>query len=135
MLDIGYLSAWSEMMTTIFRDRLLRNVYSSDRNSTRWTGTLFRSVSSPDVEGNFKAVRYRFVEYGLFVDRGVGKEVSRGNIGDIGKYRQSGNERVYRVAKPWFSSPWRRSLVKLAEELAERNAISSIHHIVETLEK
>lgn len=125
-----YASAWSEMMSTIFRDRLKRLVYSS--LSTRATGRLLASVSEPQVEGDYSAVRYRFAHYGLFVDRGVGREKARGNSGDIGVAR--GGTRRLRESRRWFSAPWRRSLEKLAEELAERHAASAVRQLVDTME-
>jgi hypothetical protein len=52
------------------------------------------------------------LEYGLWQDFGTGKEIPRGNSGDIGREKR-------RVAKKWFSRKYYSSVLNLRDFLAE----------------
>ena len=52
------------------------------------------------------------IEYGLWQDFGTGKEIPRGNHGDIGHIKK-------RVAKKWFSRKYYSSVLNLRDFLAD----------------
>ena len=80
------------------------------------TGRLLNSPISYPVtaDGRFLEVSLSqaFLEYGLWQDYGTGKEVPRGNPGDIGRYKK-------RKAKKWFSLKYYSSVMNLRDFLAE----------------
>ena len=80
------------------------------------TGRLLRSpISFPvNADGRFFEISLSqaFLEYGLWQDYGTGKEVYRGNPGDIGRDKR-------RKAKKWFSTKYYASVMNLKDFLAE----------------
>ena len=96
MLDI-----WQER---IYRLRVMR------------TGALWRSPLSMPVraDGRFLDVSLSqsFIEYGLWQDLGVGREVPHGNSGDIGREKK-------RQRKKWFSTKYYSSVMNLRDFMAE----------------
>ena len=80
------------------------------------TGHLLHSVSALPVnaDGRFIEIGLSqiFTEYGLWQDFGTGKEIPRGNSGDIGREKK-------RVAKPWFSKKYYASVMNLRDFLAD----------------
>ena len=53
-----------------------------------------------------------FLEYGLWQDFGTGKEIPRGNHGDIGREKK-------RVAKKWFSRKYYASVMNIRDFMAD----------------
>lgn len=55
-------------------------------------------------------MRFKFLQYGIYVDAGTGKGYKRGNGGDLkflGKdYRKEHNLGKAREPRPWFSKSW-----------------------------
>lgn len=80
------------------------------------TGALYNSVMDvrTDADGKFTSVtlEQRFLLYGIFVDAGVGKEVPRGNPGDIGRDK-------VRKRKRWFSRKYYASVMNIREFFAD----------------
>ena len=80
------------------------------------TGHLLHSVSALPVnaDGRFIEIGLSqlFTEYGLWQDFGTGREIPRGNNGDIGLEKK-------RVAKPWFSKKYYASVMNLHDFLAD----------------
>ena len=80
------------------------------------TGRLLKSPISLPVrsDGRFFEVSLAqaFLEYGLWQDYGTGKEIPRGNGGDIGRERR-------RKKKPWFSRKYYASVMNLKDFMAE----------------
>ena len=80
------------------------------------TGRLLHSVSALPVRADGRFIEIglsqAFLEYGLWQDFGTGKEIPRGNHGDIGREKK-------RVAKPWFSKKYYSSVLNLRDFLAE----------------
>ena len=80
------------------------------------TGRLLRSpISFPvSADGRFFEISLSqaFLEYGLWQDYGTGKEVYRGNPGDIGRDKK-------RKEKKWFSTKYYASVMNLKDFLAE----------------
>ena len=80
------------------------------------TGHLLNSVKAMPVraDGRFIEIVLSqfFTEYGLWQDFGTGREIPRGNHGDIGREKK-------RVAKKWFSKKYYSSVLNLHDFLAE----------------
>ena len=80
------------------------------------TGHLLHSVKAMPVraDGRFIEIGLSqlFTEYGLWQDFGTGKEIPRGNSGDIGREKK-------RVAKKWFSRKYYSSVLNLRDFLAD----------------
>lgn len=80
------------------------------------TGRLLQSpISFPvSADGRFleMTLSEAFLEYGLWQDYGTGKEIPRGNGGDIGRDRK-------RKPRRWFSVKYYSSVMNLRDFLAE----------------
>ena len=104
-----FILAFNDTMVKIWKERItLLDVID--------TGTLLNSVIGVrcNADGKFLQIELSqaFRTYGLWQDRGVGKEVARGNPGDIGRDKM-------RVAKRWFSLKYFASFYKLREFLSD----------------
>ena len=104
-----FVNAFNKTMIQIWQEQItLLNVID--------TGRLLKSpISFPvTADGRFLEVSLSqaFLEYGLWQDYGTGKEVPRGNTGDIGKTKK-------RVAKKWFSKKYYSSVMNLKDFMAE----------------
>ena len=80
------------------------------------TGRLLKSPISLNVQADGKffdiTLSQAFLEYGLWQDFGTGKEVPRGNPGDIGRDK-------VRQKKPWFSRKYYASVMNLRDFMAD----------------
>ena len=80
------------------------------------TGRLLQSPKSVAVraDGRFieATLSQGFLEYGLWQDFGTGKEIPRGNSGDIGREKK-------RVAKRWFSRKYYASVMNIRDFMAD----------------
>ena len=80
------------------------------------TGRLLKSPISLNVQADGKffdiTLSQAFLEYGLWQDFGTGKEVPRGNPGDIGRDK-------VRQKKPWFSRKYYASVMSLRDFMAD----------------
>lgn len=80
------------------------------------TGRLLKSPKSVAVraDGRFieATLSQGFLEYGLWQDFGTGKEIPRGNPGDIGRDRK-------RKPKKWFSRKYYASVMNLRDFMAD----------------
>lgn len=80
------------------------------------TGRLLKSpISFPvTADGRFLEISLSqaFLEYGLWQDYGTGKEIPRGNAGDIGRERR-------RKPRRWFSSKYYSSVMNLRDFMAD----------------
>ena len=68
-----------------------------------------------------------FLEYGLWQDFGTGKEIPRGNNGDIGREKK-------RVAKKWFSKKYYSSVLNLRDFLADNIGQSFVGVVAQALD-
>ena len=95
------------------------------------TGHLLHSVKALPVraDGRFMEIGLSqlFSEYGLWQDFGTGKEIPRGNNGDIGREKR-------RVAKPWFSKKYYSSVLNLRDFLAENIGQSFVGVVAKALD-
>ena len=89
-----YVAAFNDTMIKIWQEQItLLGVID--------TGQLLRSP-----------VGVAFLEYGLWQDYGTGKEVPRGNSGDLGKPK-------VRKARHWFSRKYYMSVMNIKEFMAD----------------
>lgn len=83
------------------------------------TGRLLRSLKALPVRADGRFIEIglsqSFLEYGLWQNFGTGKEIPRGNSGDIGRERK-------RQKKPWFSRKYYASVMNLRDFLADNIA-------------
>ena len=104
-----YVLAFNDTMIKIWREQItLLDIID--------TGRLLQSPNSLAVrsDGRFIEVSLSqtFKEYGLWQDFGTGKEIPRGNPGDIGRERK-------RKPRPWFSRKYYASVMNIREFMAE----------------
>lgn len=104
-----YVEAWNDTMLSIWKEQItLLDVID--------TGQLLQSPISLPVraDGRFFEINLtqRFLEYGLWQDYGTGKEISRGNKGDIGRVK-------VRERRRWFSKKYYSSVLNLRDFMAD----------------
>lgn len=120
-----YIEAWNETMVRIWHDRIVTlGIYETPRRRNRGSEPhLLDSLRFLPVshDGGYYEVTisHRFLEYGIYVDRGTGREKARGNSGDIGAARKDGKPRTIRKPRPWFRPKYYASVMNLKEFLAE----------------
>ena len=68
-----------------------------------------------------------FLEYGLWQNFGTGKEIPRGNKGDIGRERK-------RKKKPWFSRKYYASVMNLRDFLSDNIAHEFVGVVAQALD-
>lgn len=95
----------------------------STLRAARRTGALIASTRavafSHDDGYSDLTFRQKFLEYGIYVDAGTGREVPRGNPGDIGR------EKV-RKPKPWFSRKYFMSVMNLRDFYADNLGLRTV---------
>ena len=116
-----YTEAWNDTMVKIWRERIIKlGVFETPRRKTRASAPhLLDSLRLFPVRHDDKymelTMHYTFPEYGIFQDRGVGREKARGNSGDIDLFTKGNKERKFRKPRPWFSVKWYASCMNLKE--------------------
>lgn len=103
-----FVEGWNNTMIDIWTERIkLLGVVD--------TGALLRSPVKLPVQhdGRFLdlTLSQTFLEYGLWQDLGVGREVPHGNPGDIGRDKK-------RERRRWFSVKYYASVMKLRDFMA-----------------
>lgn len=105
----AYIRAFNDTMVRIWKEKITL-LGAVD------TKSLLDSVMGVrmNADGKFLSVELEqsFLEYGFYVDAGTGKEVPRGNPGDIGRDK-------VRQPKPWFFKKHLASLYNLREFMAD----------------
>lgn len=107
-----YCESWNDTMLTIWSDRI-RLLGIID------TGKLLGSVVSMESlrfahDDSYTEMQFHFefLEYGIYQDVGTGREVARGNGGDIGRDK-------IREERPWMTVPFYRSFMNIREFMAD----------------
>ena len=104
-----YVSAFNDTMIRIWKEQItLLGVIDTQR-------LLHSPIAiAADADGKFSEVRLSqaFLEYGLWQDYGTGREVPRGNSGDLGREKK-------RKARHWFSRKYYMSVMNIKEFMAE----------------
>ena len=119
-----YVEAWNTTMTQIWQERILKlGVFESPRRRYRaGEPHLYDSLRYFPVNHDDKyielSMHFSFPEYGIFQDRGTGREKYLGNPGDIGESTKAGRERKFRDRRPWFSVKWYASCMNIKEFMA-----------------
>lgn len=134
-----YTEDFNQKMIEIWRDRLKKFGLSKESDHPLRTAGLFREISKKGLEARnaFTDLRYSFShrEYGIYVERGTGRGVFRGNAGDIGRenLRRKNRIKAGKDVRPWRSRPLRRSLHNLRDFLAESLGIEFVE-IIENID-
>ena len=119
-----FVTAFNETMLKIWKEQMtLLDVID--------TGALFASPKSLPLraDGRFMelGLSQSFLEYGLWQNFGTGKEIPRGNNGDIGRERK-------RKKKPWFSRKYYASVMNLRDFLADNMAKEFVGVVAQSLD-
>ena len=104
-----YVRAFNETMIKIWKEQItLLHVIDTQR--------LLRSpiAIGMNADGKFSEVHLSqaFLEYGLWQDYGTGKEVPRGNSGDLGRPK-------VRKERHWFSRKYYMSVMNIKEFMGD----------------
>lgn len=119
-----FVFAFNRTMITIWCEQItLLNVID--------TGRLLRSLKVLPVRADGRFIEIglsqSFLEYGLWQNFGTGKEIPRGNSGDIGRERK-------RQKKPWFSRKYYASVMNLRDFLADNIAHEFVGIVARSLD-
>ena len=119
-----FVTAFNETMLKIWKEQMtLLDVID--------TGALLASPKSLPLraDGRFMelGLSQSFLEYGLWLNFGTGKEIPRGNNGDIGRERK-------RKKKPWFSRKYYASVMNLRDFLADNMAKEFVGVVAQSLD-
>ena len=118
-----YVAAFNDTMIKIWQEQItLLGVID--------TGRLLQSPiavrASADGKVSEVHLSQAFLEYGLWQDYGTGKEVPRGNSGDLGKPK-------VRKERHWFSRKYYMSVMNIKEFMADSLANNSLGIVAEAL--
>lgn len=105
-----WLEGWSEFMVKMWRERMMQfapPVYD--------TGALSRSVQGVIHPGPVTSIEHRFLEYGIYVARGVGNGYRHNNGGDLAFLKDWNTNPHHRQKRDWFSKKYMYSLHRLNE--------------------
>lgn len=119
-----FVMAFNDTMLRIWQEQItLLNVID--------TGSLLASVKALPVRADGRFIEIglsqAFLEYGLWQDFGTGKEIPRGNNGDIGREKK-------RIAKKWFSKKYYSSVMNLRDFLADNIGQSFVGIVAKALD-
>lgn len=119
-----FVFAFNRTMITIWCEQItLLNVID--------TGRLLRSLKALPVRADGRFIEIglsqSFLEYGLWQNFGTGKEIPRGNSGDIGRERK-------RQKKPWFSRKYYASVMNLRDFLSDNIAHEFVGIVARSLD-
>lgn len=118
-----YLRSWSQVMVNIWVEKMAAYKIFD-------TGSLVESVKAFPIKeiGSFKEViEHTFNMYGVYVEKGTGKEISKGNDGDLGFHPE-------RKPRPWLNKKFYYYCMKLAEKMAEIEGKEFIHIMQQVIE-
>lgn len=93
-----WVQGWSDFMVKMWQEKMLQfapPVYD--------TGALSRSVQGVVHPGPVTTIEHRFLEYGIYVARGVGNGYNRGNGGDLKFLKDWKTNPHHRQKRDWFS--------------------------------
>lgn len=104
-----YVTAFNRTMIEIWKEQIVKlGVINS--------GTLYRSVrlvhDARDEKVTEIMLEWDFYGYGVYQDRGTGRETPRGNPGDIGRAK-------VRERRPWLSKKFYSSYCRIRDFFAD----------------
>ena len=119
-----FVRAFNETMLKIWKEQMtLLDVID--------TGALLASPKALPLRADGRFIELglsqSFLEYGLWQNFGTGKEIPRGNNGDIGRERK-------RKKKPWFSRKYYASVMNLRDFLAGNMAKEFVGVVAQSLD-
>ena len=119
-----FVRAFNETMLKIWKEQMtLLDVID--------TGALLASPKALPLRADGRFVELglsqSFLEYGLWQNFGTGKEIPRGDNGDIGRERK-------RKKKPWFSRKYYASVMNLRDFLADNMAKEFVGVVAQSLD-
>lgn len=118
-----YVRAFNDTMVTIWRERILAL-------GVMRTGSLYSSVvglkALPDADALSAEFSLKFLTYGIFQNFGTGKEVPRGNPGDIGRPK-------VRKARRWFDKKYYSSVMNIRDFWADSLSLEYIGIVTDAL--
>jgi len=134
-IDINLtLKAWADIVIS----KLKNNI---DELDVRDLGNLDNSIIHTllvNAGTDIDKIEFSFKLYGIYVDMGVGKELSRNkniNDGRSGAYSEKeGYHDVVRKPKEWFSRKYYGQVMKLREILMEKYSMAITYSMMNTLQ-
>lgn len=114
--------AWANIVIKIWEEKILL-LGALD------SGALYESLKlhvQANANGEIARIDFFYKLYGKFVDMGVGREISRGNRGDLGFTPT-------RRRKEWYSRIFYREVMKLKELVAARYGEDAAREIASTI--
>jgi len=125
------VSAWANIVEQIWADKIIKLQI---HDTFDGLDSIMNDVSQNN--GMPTSVEFTFNYYMKFVDMGVGKGTSMGNVEDNkisrrNEGKQAGNRRR---PKPWYASTMYAERMKLSEILAKKYAYKAALSIVENID-
>lgn len=105
-----WIQGWSDFMIKMWRERMMQFAPPVYR-----TGALASSVQGIVHPGPVTTIEHHFLEYGIYVARGVGNGYSRGNGGDLKFFKDWKTNPHHRQPRDWFSKKYLYSIHRLNE--------------------
>lgn len=103
------IAAWADITLKIWHNKITElKVWETGALYESLKNTLL-AMAGTDVD----KIEFSFKLYGIFVDMGVGREIFRGNDGDLGYT-------PIRKRKEWYSRIFYREVMRLREILMEK---------------
>ena len=105
-----WIQGWSDFMIKMWRERMMQFAPPVYR-----TGALASSVQGIVHPGPVTTIEHHFLEYGIYVARGVGNGYSRGNGGDLKFLKDWKTNPHHRQPRDWISKKYLYSIHRLNE--------------------
>lgn len=127
MSETGYsneatIKAWADIVIQKWKNKIV--------DLQVWdTGALYRSLLFNLIMGagdNVERIEFSFALYGVFVDAGHGREISKGNPGDLGFTPD-------RKPKLWYSRILWAETKNLSEILTDRYSEAAVKMIINSI--
>ena len=115
------LEAWADIVIKIWREKII-DLKVIDTHS------LFESLLDEMLRNageDISRIDFSFRLYGVYVDMGVGKEIEKGNAGDLGFTPT-------RQPKEWYSKKFYGQIMKLREILVEKYSKAVVYTMLNT---
>ena len=117
------LAAWADIVIKIWHEKIVElKIYDK--------GALNESLLHDMLVGagnDIQKIEFSFKLYGIFVDMGVGREISKGNSGDLGFTPT-------RKPREWFSKKYYGQVMKLREILMEKYSKAISYSLINTMQ-
>lgn len=116
------ISAWADIVLEKWHNKLTElKVYDQGYLYDSLLYDLLRNAGE-----DIQKIEFSFKLYGIYVDMGVGREIHKGNSGDLGFTPA-------RQPKEWFSKKFYGQVMKLKELLIDRYGKSIAYNLMNTM--